>query len=609
MKATTKKILTAICSLILCVFMLAGCNLIEINKSKYYSQTVVAVKLEKDAGEEYKAYLKKYSKKDLITAYYNYAYQYVSGNQISAKDGVTYAINNMVNSDILYTYVKNNYFDNPNYSITFTDKDKNEVMLEVYDSIQDQITTLEKEVYKEWNINYTESDDLDKDETEPLRKAYEPYSPKVKLAQVEVTENGTKVVKNLVVLSESELETTYDSRVAGSTFTQEIGDPEVSKEAYNRYIKSLQTAAKAEGKSTDEQTVLQNEIERLKEISTRSRYLKLFEKWYNVYVNFTYDAENNLYILNDNIANDVVEYYKERFIAQKNKYTDKNAEMAATKEQAYHTAMAGDSIDDIYYHLNSGNEYMYVSHILLKFTDAQKAEIKDYKNSLDNGNITQGQYDAAVKAIANSIKVTYEENGETHTATSAQVIKRIQNDFSWDEVSSKSDKEDLERTLNDRAKRFNDYIYMFNEDEGMMNKDYPYVVNLDTEVSDKMVKEFADASRALKADYTKKYANEELGNYYAGEGALSEPVITEYGVHIIYHNGLVRNVVEDIDTLTFEDLIKAHTQRSSEKTLFAKIYDTVAKESYNTASSNFIQNIRKYLNIEVYNKRFADLLK
>ncbi len=590
MKATTKKILTVICAMFLSMFMFAGCNLIEINKAKYYNQIVISVELKDGYGEDYNDYIEKYTKKDLINAYYNYAYNYVSNGQIKASEGMNYAINNMVNVDLLYKYIKKNYFDNPNYDIQFTDADRNEVKLKVYDAIQEQITSLEKEVYEEWNYNYTNQDDLSEDKVESLRKAYEAYDSKVLMTniKVDVVVEGstTEVEKQAIILNPNQLTKTYDTRVAGDTFKQQISDPEVSKEAYTRYIKQLQEAAKAEGAKTGEQEVLNAEIERLTKSYTRSEYISIFEKWYNINYNFTYNAKNNVYVLNDSVKQAVVDYFKERYTAQKNQYEN--------DESAYHTAMAGDSIDDIYYHYNSGNEYMYVSHILMKFSDAQKAEITELKNKLSAHKITQENYDARVKEIANRTVVTYEIDGKKYTSNALEVTNKIKNYVNKAQYKGKTG-EELELALNERAKLFNDMIYLYNDDEGIMNKDFAYVVNLDTEVKDKMVKEFADTARKLNKEQE--------------EGALSDMVITEYGVHILYHAGIVKNVVSDINSLTAEDLMSVKTQRSSNKTIFAKIYDTVATENYKTAASNFVSNCFEFVNIVKYENRYKDLTK
>lgn len=578
MKLTAKKILTVLCALVLSVFLFAGCNLVEINKAKYYSQIVVSVGLQDGYGDDYKSYKKDYTKKDLINAYYNYAYSYVSSGQIDAETGVNYAINQMVNYDLLYNYVKVNYFDNPNYDIAFTDADKNEVMLNVYDSIQDEITTLEEEIFEEWNYNYTSQDDLSDDEIESLRDEYEDYSSKLEIVNI----NG----KDEIVLKRSEVNKIYSKRVAGDKFVQQINDPEVSKEAYKRYINTLQENAKAEGKSTDEATVLAEEIKRLKEYYIRQEYLTLFEDWYNIRSKFTLNAQKDLYVLNEDIKEEVVEYFTKKYQKQENDYKN--------NEDAYHTAMAGDSTDDIYYHYNSGNEYIYVSHILLKFSDAQTAQIKRLQAQLDEKDITQAEYDRRVQDIANKIVVTYEIDGKTHVERASKVVQDITAYVNQVVVGNKEGDE-REYALNERAKLFNDMIYVYNDDEGIMNKDFAYVVNLDTEVEDKMVKEFADCARALDAE--------------EGEGAMSGAVITEYGIHILYHAGRVKSVKEDISSLTALDLMRIHTQRSSNKTYFTNIYDTIASDDYSDSASSYIANCYDFVKIKKYANRYKDLIK
>ena len=42
--------------------MFAGCNLIEINKQKYYNEAVVVVSLKEGYGDAYNAYEKTYTK-------------------------------------------------------------------------------------------------------------------------------------------------------------------------------------------------------------------------------------------------------------------------------------------------------------------------------------------------------------------------------------------------------------------------------------------------------------------------------------------------------------------------------------------------------------------
>ena len=595
MKTKTKKILFTICAMVLSVFMFAGCNLIEVNKYKYYSQKVITIGLKDGYGEEYKSYEKTYSKKELLDAYYQYSYNYVSQGQLSVKDGVDNAINNMINLDLLYNYIKINYFENDDYDLEFTNEDKNDVKLQAFDSMQDSIYALEEEIFEEWGVEYLSEDELNDEEVKSLRASYEEYESQLEYIEAykevyrEVQEGGdhifnaqtgkydyvttggthVKEYKDAVILKHTG-ERVHDDRVAPEHFVQSIRHEEVSKEAYTRYVKQLQDSAKMEGLDTNEKTVLEKEEKRLIDAFTKSKYMSIFQEWYNKYYNFTFDGSN--YVLNDDILTKVVDTYKEEYESQALLYADK---------ENYHKAMSGDDISKVYYHHE--NEYVYVSHILLKFSDAQIEEIKSLDNKLAKKLITQERYDELVNDIANRTVVTYEMDGKTYTSTAAKVYDRI-NKYVNKGVSEV-----------EKAKLFNDMIYIYNDDEGIMNKDFAYVVNLDTTVEDKMVKPFADKAREM---------------YNEGKvGDMSNMVITEYGVHIMFYAGDVKSVNTNMSTLSFADLINSKTQLSSNKSLFDVVYDGITVEAYNTSASNYIANCYKFIEIEKFEDNYKDLYK
>ena len=61
-----KKIFTILCALMLSVTLFAGCNLTTLNKAKYYKTVVVTV----EGDENHKSYNKKYTREDLMDAFY-----------------------------------------------------------------------------------------------------------------------------------------------------------------------------------------------------------------------------------------------------------------------------------------------------------------------------------------------------------------------------------------------------------------------------------------------------------------------------------------------------------------------------------------------------------
>ena len=557
-----KKILTIMCSLILCVVTLTGCNMLELDKKKYYEQVVASV------TSEQSEYVREYTKKELIEAYYNYSYSNVQNGSVTAEQGVKTAFNSMIERGLLIAGIEKEYIKTG--EIDFTEEHENQIREEAFEYMQDQIFNYEDEIRIEKGITPESEDQATSEEEveESLRAEYEKYEP-----QIIYNEEIDGAVKNTELDHDTILGYTVPLH-----FTQKITDEAISKEAYVRYVKALQKSAKSEGRDTSESEVIKHEEERLIKLLTENKYLELFEEYLaqnNVYN--VIDANGNITVRED-VLDKVVDYYKKQYNAQKNLF-DLNI-------NAYHTAMGSDA-SKVYYHPNSGEEYMYVSHILLKFSDSQASEVKALKGKLENKQISQDEYDRKVKNIANNIQVVYEKNNEVYTSNAEEVYKTI-----VDYVNTYGGN-DVEK----RAKLFNDMIYIYNDDEGIMNKDFAYVVNLKTTVEDKMVKEFANASRELNENPEK------------GVGSMSEMVITEYGVHIIFHAGLVENIItsNNIDNLTYQALFKHNTQLSSNKTLFNFVYDQLTFNDYATRTTDLVKQIKGNVVIDDYVDNYDDL--
>ena len=181
-----------------------------------------------------------------------------------------------------------------------------------------------------------------------------------------------------------------------------------------------------------------------------------------------------------------------------------------------------------------------------------------------------------------------EETGEPVLASN--ILVEIQNALSAYGTSE----DDL--TILEKSQKFNEFIYKYNQDDGMMNAETPYVVNLDTEVQDKMVKPFADASREL---------------YTVGKGSLSELVFTEYGVHIIFYSKPAENIIayNDLLTITPEVLYRTPISLAGDKSVYDKMYETVTKRSYQNYQDGVINELKSEVEITLYKSNYSDLLK
>lgn len=546
------KFLTYTLSLFLSIFMFAGCNLIELNKGKYYSQTVAQIVYDGNSAHSF-------TMQDLLDAYNNYGYQLAESGELTSKEMLKQTAELMVQRHMLVQSIKSELG-------VLSDKDKNILLNQVYKHINTSILALESEVRVEWDMVIAEEEAKEESAAE-LRVKYEEYIATVEREYVKEVVNGVTKYSAKLVRVEKEEEFLDDSEPG--EFIQTITDEDVSTEAWKRYIKNLKENAEAIGLVYTDEEVFDREIEKIYNVLEENKYISLYQ-------------ENLSKSLEIKTA-DVVNSYKEKY--------KRDYELYYNNEDAYHTAMSSNA-QDVYYHPNSGDEYVYVTHILFKFSDEQTAEIERLEKLYKSNSIEKSVYDVKLKEVQNieNTVVSYEENGE---------VKQISAQLAYYDILNNVSKYDKDINFVKRAEEFNKFLYKYNDDEGIMNSDFAYVVNLDTKVKDKMVKPFANESRRLHQE---------------GKGSMSEPILTDYGYHVILNLGQVVNVLEpgNIDNLTWEKLYNTKTQPSSNKTLFHVEYD--ALEANNNAIANIMNSKISDLTaqakvIKYWEKRYLTLLK
>lgn len=552
-----KKFITYIFSLLFCVTMFAGCSLIQLNPTKYYSQTVAQIVYDKNNKVNF-------AMKDLLEAYKNYGYQLQQNNStLSSEDALKQTAELMVQRYMLVKEIKNQIGE-------LTQGEKNVLMRETYEHINTTLASLEDEIRVEWDRVVNEDDKEEDSSTEEEGPTeYQEYKPTVERVYYEEEVNDVTKYKSKLVRVEEEKEPEDESDPG--EFVQNITDADVSAEAWKRYMKTLQKNNEKLGIKLSDEKAFEEEINRIYGVLEENKYISKYQE--HLTKNLEIDSTS------------VVESYKQKY--------KRDYELYSNNESAYHTAMANDA-STVYYHPNSGNEYVYVTHVLLGFSDETLAKIKNLEKLYQSNSIEKSVYEAKLKQLQN-IETTmidyYDEKGNK---------KQISAQLAYEEILNNVSKYDKDVNFELRAKEFNKYIYKYNTDQGILNRDFAYVVNLDTNVEDQMVKEFADEARRLQ----KK----------EGVGAMSEPILTEYGYHIILNLGPVTNVVEynNIDNLTWEALYNVKTQPSSEKTLFHVEYDALNSDEtkVNAILTSLVNDLAAQVEVVNYwEKRYLTLLK
>lgn len=197
---------------------------------------------------------------------------------------------------------------------------------------------------------------------------------------------------------------------------------------------------------------------------------------------------------------EVVRSYNDTLTSQRSEYT--------ADPSAYDTAITGDTT--VLYHPNTN--YFFVKHILLPFSDEQTAELTAFKARL---NVTKTEIEEFRARLADAI-VCYPhvagEDDKSRPMTVKQVFDVVKKEMT--PLQYRADLADV---------KFDDLIYDYGTDPGSFgnNKGYAVKYKLAEGENETYMQEFADAARYMRD-------NLEVGQVYG------EPVITDYGVHIMY---------------------------------------------------------------------------
>ena len=589
-----------ICLLLTSSFVFSGCSLVQKNVEKYLNRSVAT------AGEI------EISKQDLITAYNNSGYQYVQYYGYTSEEALKITIDNLINREILIAKAKEIITENANGEMVYSGRVifnknvwQNAVWQETFESINKQIKEIEDEIKLAKGIEVDDDDEEEENDFEP----FEDYEKKVKY------EDG---VWSLI---EPELDPAEESATTVGGFVQdETGDSEISAKAFKRYIKKLTLNYKSKHlKVSDLKTVTESEfanlysnlnlseeekiafvyeLERIQEIYNNNKYITEFQNVYERYIQ----------VIDDDFNKKVVNYYKQLVGRSYETYEQESFEDSYSKYVEFMSSTDNDP-STVYYHKDYGvNEsgekkaFVAVSHVLIKLSDEQLEEISALKSDLESGVISQEQYDTSYQAVLNRTKVKAKDEDGNETdeeKTVAEVYAEIKSTL--DSLSS----------VEDKAAAFNKFIYKYGQDGGMTNKDSSgnsnkktyYAVNLDTTVTDKMVKNFADASRQLAAEA------EDGGN-------MSEAVFVSQdnysGYHIIFNAGVYKNELtfEQVEAMDYTSAVKLYNtplKLRVNKSLYDLAYEAVYASTWSTYQQSIINTAKNNLEIVYYTSAYTDL--
>ena len=170
------------------------------------------------------------------------------------------------------------------------------------------------------------------------------------------------------------------------------------------------------------------------------------------------------------------------------------------------------------------------------------------------------------------------------------------------------------------VKIFNKYVYTYNQDTGIMNAKFDYIVGTKTSG---MVNSFTEVVRKLYnngvADYEAKSVKAEYNNdvtlYFPNgvgyAGAISAPFLEEAsnykGYHIVLFTGKLENVVAEglnVENV-YSKLGNVKTSVAYGQSIFEFVFDKLTKDSYSQHQTDILSTNKA--NTEYVTANFSDL--
>lgn len=595
MKTAIKKFALIMMMVLSLSFVLTGCSLFERNVAKYYNTVVVSIQYENDEKIEI-------TKKDLITAYNNYGANLVSNYGYSVEDSLNQTLTALINQKVLIKASEG--------VVEFSNLDKNTLWEDTVKALQTNVETFITEVKKDWDINTPASEESESEDA----VVYTPFEPTVtvefengqyviKLTEEKEDENVALKYANMSDIENKDLIVTnlYNAIMANTVFSSSntpLSDVEkierqtarVYEEAVNRYIKTLLSNEEGMKLSTEKVSVFKREIKRVYE--NKLDTLKITKMQQIISKTTTYSKIT---------VQQVLDKYKDMLRETILKYS-------LNREQFDTDVLS--SFSSINY--AEDENYFFVSHILLKFSDAQQTEYNSLKSNFTSGKISAIKYQEKLNELTNQI-VAKERDAEGKVLSSShktagtvlsELTSALQNAQSnaLAETRFLPAEEQQKAVREAKALAFKNLMYKYNQDDGALNSEYLYVIGTE---NSQMVESFTKASREL-------YDN---GN---GEfGSISGLVPSEYGVHIVFYAGPIAQVfpikVNSIDNIVLNTsdiqvLTGTLLNPLNNKTLFDKVFTAVSAQTSTQDETMYVNNLKKDLTITKYVSRYKDLL-
>ena len=623
-----KKIATLLMFLFSCLSIFTGCNLFS--KDNYASLSSVVAK----SGDI------EITREKLINAYNSSGYYYNQYYGQTMEQALRSTINDLINREYMLRYVESIEKDSQGQPTEYAlnSAEKYTVITETWDYIDTSIQSVVEQVRKDLKLSTTElSTETEEAAEESEYKAKEVYEQKFEILNGKIVKRSN-AENNFIPTNKTVYDYNFDTRINST-------DSNYKNIVWNRYITALKkNQAPYKYSDTSDSATFTRELEKVYKTNLENAKLQKFENIYTSTYGMAFDSETGFYYLTDDTLQSVLTKYTSIYESNKELY-----DMAYNKESSINKNSGSLSVDTegLENHLNSfyktltttssRENYVYYGtanddeelltcvHILVKFSEDQTKAIEN----AEGDSLLQSDLDLVLGEIKSQQNTkayarSYDEDGVatiSETPTSVYEVFEELKERIRTEVNVEPGHDDY---LNQVTKIFDEFIYKYNQDTGIINAKFDYVVGTKNSA---MVESFTEVVRKLynngQTSFTDEAKNQEaeydsdvtlkFPNGVGFAGAISEPFLQESsnysGYHIVMFTGTLKS-------MAIEDLTKnnVYSKLSAEKTsvaygqnMFEFIYEKLAKDNYSQYQTNIIETLQQDITYNPSN--FSDLYK
>ncbi len=488
----------------MCVMTLTGCNIFVRDDYAYYSQIVASVDNMDFSMEDLELYFSLFNGQNYISQY-----------NMSTEEAYRQVLSNMIDRRLITNALLNGD-DFKELGIAGEEFDKAykaDIMTDVYEQINKDLKVYVDAILDERGQLVPDEEEEEDSEDEESTSIYE-HTTK--------DEWNTNFRETTDDEGHWALGVVYDSylpkEIVVPEFVFKCEDESVKSEAWSRYISYLQITANRHGRfGQTEAELFADRVQQQYEISREQKIIDVFQNYYKS------TAKVNLA--------KYVATYKQKYEEAYSKYRNDTVNTTTNDNHyaSYKSDMGGNP-QDIYYHID--NAYTSVAHVLISFSTAQKQMITAWKN--DNDYVTESATDEDKAKLQVYLEQLAGTNGENITCfytddNGKEATKSASAIYA--EILDAVNPESRTLTLYDKADRFEPFVYKYSDNNGgSQNANFGFVVPVNPDDgNNNLVDQFANGARDLFEE------NPNGGNI--------KYVISEYGIHIIFSFGGVKNFV------------------------------------------------------------------